>query len=98
MVLQTQPQFSQQAVKVFKALAHPTRYAIIRMLYAREEVGCAEFQQAFPLSASAMSHHYGVLENAGLIETRKEGLHVYHRLNRAVLERFIPDFGRSHVQ
>ncbi|MBM2826010.1 MAG: hypothetical protein HW403_74 [Dehalococcoidia bacterium] len=97
-MIQKPSQFSQQAVKVFKALSDRTRYQMVRMLYAKGEVGCAEFQEAFPLSASALSHHYRVLDNAGLIETRKEGLYVYHSLNRDTLESVIPGFGEAHAQ
>ncbi|RMF69278.1 MAG: transcriptional regulator [Calditrichaeota bacterium] len=89
--------FANQAVKIFKALADPTRYRIVTLLLERGELGCADFNEAFPYSKSAMSHHYRILENANLITTRKEGQHVRVRINRDVLDRFLPDFDKVHV-
>jgi DNA-binding transcriptional ArsR family regulator len=78
------------AVKVFKALADPTRYRIVLMLLERGELGCGDLAREFPITRSAMSHHYRILENAGLISTRKEGSHVFFRLNQARLKLFMP--------
>ncbi|MBI3287667.1 MAG: winged helix-turn-helix transcriptional regulator [Chloroflexi bacterium] len=92
------PEFSREAVKVFKALADPTRYQMVRMLLRCKdgELGCVEFERAFDLSKPAMSHHYRVLENAGLVSSRKTGLYVYYKLHRDRLESFIPSFDRVH--
>jgi DNA-binding transcriptional ArsR family regulator len=79
-----------EAVRVFKALADPTRYRLLTMLVGREELGCAEVARAFALTAPALSHHYRVLEHAGLVHTRKVGSHVFIRLNRKQLNRFVP--------
>lgn len=92
----THNDFSGQAVKVFKALADPTRYEMIRMLVAEDEVSCQTFQETFELSPSALSHHYRVLENAGLTTTRREKQYLFHRLDRNALERFLPGFVETH--
>jgi len=44
-----------------------------------------------------MSHHYRVLENAGLLSSRKEGVYVYFRLDKERLERFVPGFDQAHL-
>jgi len=90
--------FSDEAVKVFKALADPTRYAIVCQLLERGEIGCRDFADCFPLSTPTLSHHYRVLENAGLIRARKEATYVYYQLDRERLEMFIPNFARAHCQ
>lgn len=90
--------FDKQAVKVFKALADPTRYRIICLLSERGELGCGDFDEQFNISKPALSHHYRILENADLILTRKEGLIVHVSLNRPVLEKFVPGFESAHVQ
>ncbi|GIW52488.1 MAG: hypothetical protein KatS3mg081_1843 [Gemmatimonadales bacterium] len=78
------------AVKVFKALADPTRYRIVLMLLERGELGCGDLAREFPITRSAMSHHYRILENAGLVSTRKKGSHVFFRLNEDRLRLFVP--------
>ena len=90
--------FSLEAIKVFKALADPTRYQIVRMLLTSEELGCEDFDCVFDKSKPAMSHHYRVLVNAGLIVNRKHGLRVYYRLEKRQLDRFVPLFYESHCQ
>lgn len=90
--------FSQAAIKVFKALSDPTRYEIVKMLVCDEELGCGDFDCVFEKSKPAMSHHYRVLENAGLIAFRKEGLRVYYHLERDRLESFLPGFSGTHCR
>ena len=90
--------FSQEAIKVFKALSDPTRYEIVKMLLRDEELGCGDFDCVFGKSKPAMSHHYKVLENAGLVAFRKEGIHVYYRLERERLDTFVPQFFQVHCQ
>jgi ArsR family transcriptional regulator len=90
--------FDKQAIKVFKALGDSNRYGIIKMLIEKGELSCADFDGKFKLSKSAMSHHYRILENAGLIEVRKEGLHFFMKPNMEMLERFVPNFSETHVE
>ncbi len=90
--------FVKEAVQVFKALADPTRYRIVCLLVEHGEMRCSQLAEYFDLSASAMSHHYKVLENAGLVISRKEGVHGYYRLNTERLAQFLPNFQQAHVQ
>ncbi|HUI31336.1 MAG TPA: metalloregulator ArsR/SmtB family transcription factor [Candidatus Acidoferrales bacterium] len=90
--------FDKRAVKVFKALGDPNRYSILRLLIEKGELSCADFDGKFKLSKPAMSHHYRILENAGLIEVRKEGLHFFMKANSAVLDQFVPDFIKTHIK
>jgi len=90
--------FPYEAVKIFKALSDPTRYEMVKMYVNCDELGCVEFEGTFALSKPAMSHHYRVLENAGLLASRKEGLRVYYRLEREQLEKFLPNFFDAHCE
>ena len=78
---------------VFKALADPTRRAIL------DELGERDPQTLFELcsrlitkhdvasSRQAVSQHLDVLEDAGLVKTRREGRCKFHHLDRRPLER-----------
>jgi ArsR family transcriptional regulator len=90
--------FAREAVKIFKALGDPTRYEMLCILVREDTVGCGRFQEIFPLSPPTLSHHYKVLESVGLIESRREGQTVVHRLNRERLRKFLPSFERVHAQ
>ncbi len=64
----------------FKALADPTRLAIVNRLAGRGETCACEFN-SLGLAQPTISHHLRVLREAGLIEVaRKRGTWVYYRL------------------
>jgi ArsR family transcriptional regulator, arsenate/arsenite/antimonite-responsive transcriptional repressor len=64
----------------FKALADPTRLAIVNHLAGRGETCVCEFN-SLGLSQPTISHHLRVLREAGLIEVaRKHRTWVYYRL------------------
>lgn len=72
---------------VFKALADPTRRAVLDELTARDgqtlfEI-CARLATRHQMASSrqAVSQHLDVLEDAGLITTRREGRYKFHHLN-----------------
>jgi DNA-binding transcriptional ArsR family regulator len=79
--------------KVFKALGDPTRYQIVRTLLGEGEVACSRLVEMFPLSAPALSHHFRVLEECGLLEVRKEGVYHYFRVNAPRLSQAVRDLG-----
>jgi len=83
--------FPREAVKIFKALGDPTRYQIIRKLLERGEVSCSDLVKMFPLSAPALSHHFRVLQECGLMLVRKEGAYHYFRLDRRRVRRLVPE-------
>jgi ArsR family transcriptional regulator, arsenate/arsenite/antimonite-responsive transcriptional repressor len=64
----------------FKALADPTRLAIVNRLAGRGDTCVCEFQ-SLGLSQPTISHHLRVRREAGLIEVaRRRGTWVYYRL------------------
>ena len=76
---------------VFKALADPTRRAILDELTERDGQTlfelCARLTMKHGLSSSrqAISQHLDVLEAAGLVSTRREGRYKFHHLDTAPL-------------
>jgi DNA-binding transcriptional ArsR family regulator len=77
---------------VFKALADPTRRKILDELAEREaqtlfEI-CARLATRHRLASTrqAISQHLDVLEDAGLVETRREGRCKFHYLQTQPLE------------
>jgi ArsR family transcriptional regulator, arsenate/arsenite/antimonite-responsive transcriptional repressor len=64
----------------FKALADPTRVAIMNQLSAADEVCVCNLTEAFELSQPTISHHLKVLREAGLVESSRRGTWAYYRL------------------
>lgn len=83
---------------VFKALADPTRRAILDELIDRDDQTlfeiCARLATVHDLTPSrqAISQHLDVLESAGLVVSRREGRYKYHTVDtsplRAIADRW----------
>ena len=69
----------QSFIKVMKALSDPSRVKVIKALEVRELCVC-ELREVIGLAQPTVSKHLKVLEEAGLVASRKEGQWVYYRL------------------
>ncbi len=78
---------------VFKALADPTRRAILELL-RRGPMTAGELGDRFPVSGPTMSAHFNVLKEAGLIAAHKQGKSIVYRLQLSVLEEALLGFGQ----
>ena len=62
--------------KYAKALAHPARIAILKMLAQKQACICGDIVDEIPLSQSTVSQHLKELKEAGLIKGDIEGARV----------------------
>lgn len=62
--------------KYAKALAHPARIAILKLLAAKAACQCGDIVEELPLSQSTVSQHLKELKEAGLIKGEIEGAKV----------------------
>lgn len=70
---------------VFKALADPTRRAILAMLRERPH-NAGEIAERFELTKPSISHHLNQLKEADLIYGVREGTTITYHLNLSVFE------------
>jgi ArsR family transcriptional regulator len=70
---------------IFRALADPTRVAIVHRLAAAESVCVCDLNAAFDLSQPTISHHLRILREAGLVEAERRGTWAYYRLVPAAI-------------
>ena len=70
---------------VFKALADPTRRAILKRLQAGSETA-GEIAEDFSISKPSLSHHFNILKAADLVRTERRGQHIVYSLNATVLQ------------
>jgi ArsR family transcriptional regulator len=64
----------------FRALADPTRVAIVNRLAAADEVCVCDFVASLDLAQPTVSHHLKVLRDAGLVESSRRGTWAFYRL------------------
>lgn len=82
-------------VEVLAALSDMNRYRIVELLSANgEELSCGAISGALGLSPSLLTHHLSVLESAGVIDRRKNGLWTLNRLRRDEVSRRLSDLHR----
>jgi len=67
-------------IRVMKALRNPSRVKILKLLQ-HGECCVLEIQEALEVSQPMASRHANILEAAGLLSCRKEGLWVHYRLH-----------------
>jgi len=65
-------QYQAQLDRTFAALADPTRRGILERL-GRREASITELAEAFDMTLTGMKKHVRVLEDAGLVQTKKVG-------------------------
>jgi len=70
----------------FKALADPTRVAILSMLSAEQEVCVCVLTDQLDVSQPTISHHLKILREAGLVDATRRGTWAFYRLVPDALE------------
>lgn len=66
-------------LKSLRALSDPTRLRIIALL-EREELSVNELQEITRMGQSRISTHLGLLQDAGLLQSRREGKRTFYKL------------------
>jgi len=66
-------------LKSLRALSDPTRLRIIALL-EREELSVNELQEITRMGQSRISTHLGLLQDAKLLESRREGKRTFYKL------------------
>lgn len=87
-------------VRIFKALADPTRLRIMLLLRRRELCVC-ELMFILEMEQSRVSHHMRVLRDAGIAEDVREGRWIIYRVpkaSRGLVENFFAGALRERIE
>ena len=85
---------SEQFARIAKALADPTRVAVLEAIGREEVCACQQLCTEFPVSKATISHHIKELVRAGLVEARREGQYLHCRLRRETLKGYTAELLR----
>jgi DNA-binding transcriptional ArsR family regulator len=87
--------------RVFKALADPTRRFLLDLLFARDGRTLSELEGELEMTRFGVSKHLRVLEDAGLVVTKRSGREKHHFLNpvpiRLIHDRWIDKYTERQV-
>jgi ArsR family transcriptional regulator len=75
-----------------KAMSHPARIAILRILAQSQRVTCGEIVDQLPLAQATVSHHLKDLVEVSLINLIHEGKKSLYELNWRTWESFTNEF------
>jgi DNA-binding transcriptional ArsR family regulator len=86
---------------VFKALADPTRRFLLDLLFEREGRTLTELESQVDMTRIGVMKHLRLLEEAGLVVTRRSGREKLHFLNpvpiRLIHDRWIDKYTERHA-
>ena len=87
--------------RVFKALADPTRRFLLDRLFERDGRTLTELESELEMTRFGVMKHLRVLEDAGLVTTRRSGREKLHFLNpvpiRLIHDRWIDKYTERRV-
>ena len=87
--------------RVFRALADPTRRSLLDRLFERDGRTLTELESEIEMTRFGVMKHLRILEEAGLVITRREGRQKLHFLNpvpiRLIHDRWIDKYRERQV-
>jgi ArsR family transcriptional regulator len=82
-----------KTVALLRAIAHPARFRIVKLLAARRACVCGDIVDELPLAQSTVSEHLKVLKDAGIVRGTIEGPNTCYCLEPSALEWLRGEFG-----
>jgi len=76
-----------ETARLARAIGHPARVAIVRLLAAKGECNCGVLVDELPLAQSTVSQHLKALKDAGLVQGEVDGPRVCYCIEPAALAR-----------
>lgn len=81
MSIQIDNPFNIRSAELARALGHPARIAILKILGSRNTCFCGDITEQIPLAQSTVSQHLKALKKAGLITGEINGVRTCYCLN-----------------
>ncbi len=76
----TNPNLFIEKANILKALAHPQRLCIVKMLCIKDQVTVTDMQECLEEAQSTVSQHISRLKSAGIIAGRREGTKIFYSI------------------
>jgi ArsR family transcriptional regulator len=81
------PEADDELAKLAKAIGHPARVRILRMLSLKEARVCSQIVDELPLAQSTVSEHLRILKDAGLIRSSQDGPRIGYCISYEMLRK-----------
>lgn len=78
---------AERATADLEILAHPIRMQLLDLLARSAGSVCVcDLEAAVPVKQPTVSHHLRLLRGAGLVDSERQGLYAYYRIDRPALD------------
>lgn len=81
------PEADEELARLAKAIGHPARVRILRMLSRKEARVCSQIVDELPLAQSTVSEHLRIMKEAGLVRSSQDGPRVGYCINYETLRK-----------
>jgi ArsR family transcriptional regulator len=82
-----------RTVAMLRAIAHPARFRIVKLLAKRQACVCGDLVDELPLAQSTVSEHLKVLKDAGIVVGAIDGPNTCYCLDPRALDWLKREFG-----
>jgi ArsR family transcriptional regulator len=79
---------------IARAISDPRRFAILKKIANCKQVSCSSLRECQPITAATMSHHLKELEQAGLIQIRRQGKFATLEFQREVWDTYLTNLSK----
>ncbi len=88
-------QQTEDLARFARAMAHPARVGIVRMLIQNGGMCCGELVERLPIAQASVSQHLRALERVRLLTAQKQGVRIVYGIQRERLREFCHAFQKS---
>lgn len=81
------PDADEELAKLAKAIGHPARVHILRLLSRKEARVCSQIVDELPLAQSTVSEHLRILKDAALVRSSQDGSRIGYCINYETLRK-----------
>ncbi len=75
--------------EMLKAIAHPVRIAIVKMLSSENQLNVTEIHESLKIEQAVASHHLSIMKNKGVLLSERSGKNCYYSLKHQQLSQII---------
>jgi len=93
LINQPEEEVLEDLIKAIKALSDETRLRILNILLERECCVC-EVMQALDISQSRASRNLGILEDAGFLKARRDGVWIVYSVDWGTANRYVTSLAK----
>lgn len=89
MVYRNEPDLFIEKANILKALGHPQRLCIVKMLCEKDQITVTDMQECLEEAQSTVSQHVSKLKSAGIISGRREGTSIFYSIRDAEIRKLV---------